>query len=89
MRNSWVKSLNFPVDIDWSKQFGESTVTQDNLVRIMCPNLTCQRVLGVPQAARGKLVRCRNCEMTVRVPLPKEAQSRDSGNGASEDVATV
>ncbi|MDX2117575.1 MAG: hypothetical protein SFY96_05255 [Planctomycetota bacterium] len=37
-------------------------------VRIMCPNLTCRKVLAVPRAARGKTVRCRNCGTCIRVP---------------------
>ena len=40
----------------------------ENNVRIMCPNLTCRRVLIVPANSRGKTVRCRNCSMTIRVP---------------------
>ena len=39
-------------------------------VRIMCPNLTCRRILAVPQSARGKTVRCRNCGTNIRVPQP-------------------
>lgn len=42
------------------------------VIRIKCPNLTCQRVLAVPVHARGKLVRCRSCGMTIRIPQPKE-----------------
>lgn len=37
-------------------------------VRIMCPNLTCRKVLAVPTAARGKLVRCKNCGTNIKVP---------------------
>jgi hypothetical protein len=37
-------------------------------VRIMCPNLTCRKVLAVPKAARGKTVRCRNCGTNIRIP---------------------
>lgn len=37
-------------------------------VRIMCPNLTCRKVLAVPASARGKTVRCRNCSTTIRIP---------------------
>jgi hypothetical protein len=37
-------------------------------VRIMCPNLTCRKVLAVPRSARGKTVRCRNCGTSIRVP---------------------
>lgn len=50
----------------------------DNVIRIMCPNLSCKRVLAVPAHARGKLVRCKACSMVVRIPMPKqpiEAQS--------------
>jgi RNase P subunit RPR2 len=37
-------------------------------IRIMCPNLTCRKVLGVPKTARGKTVRCRNCGTNIRIP---------------------
>lgn len=47
----------------------------DESVRIMCPNLTCRKVLAVPASARGKTVRCRNCSTAIRVPAPTaEAQ---------------
>jgi hypothetical protein len=46
---------------------------EENVIRIMCPNLACKRILAVPQHARGKLVRCRSCGMTVRIPPPKSA----------------
>ena len=45
------------------------------VIRIRCPNLGCQRVLGVPAGARGKLVRCRGCGMTIRIPLAKKLDS--------------
>jgi len=41
---------------------------EKNAVRIMCPNLKCRAVLNVPENARGKLVRCRNCGTNIRVP---------------------
>lgn len=37
-------------------------------VRIMCPSLTCRKILAVPTSSRGKNVRCRNCGATIRVP---------------------
>lgn len=40
----------------------------DKLVRIMCPNLTCRKVLAVPEVARGKTVRCKGCATNIRVP---------------------
>jgi len=46
-------------------------VTAESVIRIMCPNLTCKRVLAVPVHARGKLVRCRSCGMNIRIPALK------------------
>ncbi|MBT8485437.1 MAG: hypothetical protein KJO43_07645 [Phycisphaerae bacterium] len=43
-------------------------MSNEKMLRIMCPNLACQRILTVPDHARGKLVRCRSCSMTVRIP---------------------
>lgn len=43
----------------------------DDVVRIMCPNLGCQRVLAVPSAARGKVVRCRGCGSNIRIPAQR------------------
>ncbi len=45
----------------------------ENNVRIMCPNLTCRKVLIVPSSSRGKTVRCRNCATTIRVPVKNGA----------------
>ena len=47
----------------------------EEAVRIMCPNLTCRKILAVPRTARGKTVRCRVCGTTIRVPKPREAAS--------------
>ncbi len=43
----------------------------DEVIRIMCPNLGCQRVLAVPSMARGKLVRCRGCGSNIRIPVAR------------------
>ncbi len=43
----------------------------DEVIRIMCPNLGCQRVLAVPSHARGKLVRCKGCGTNIRIPVPR------------------
>jgi len=37
-------------------------------VRIMCPNLICRKVLAVPEAVRGKTVRCKACGTNIKVP---------------------
>lgn len=44
---------------------------RDELIRIMCPKLGCQRILAVPGSARGRLVRCRSCGTNIRIPLPR------------------
>ncbi|MBA4027677.1 MAG: hypothetical protein C0475_00775 [Planctomyces sp.] len=40
----------------------------EDTVRLMCPNLTCRKILAVPKSARGKTVRCRSCGTNIRVP---------------------
>ncbi|MEO1584467.1 MAG: hypothetical protein AAFR96_07840 [Planctomycetota bacterium] len=45
-------------------------------VQIMCPNLTCKRVLAVPESARGKTVRCKACQTAIRVPMPANEAKR-------------
>lgn len=45
----------------------------ETTIRIMCPNLTCRKVLIVPNSSRGKTVRCRNCATTIRVPQKRSA----------------
>jgi hypothetical protein len=39
-----------------------------NVVRLICPNLKCRKILSVPESARGKKVRCRGCGMRVQIP---------------------
>lgn len=46
-------------------------MTNENVIRIMCPNLACKRVLAVPSHARGKLVRCKGCGINIRIPVLK------------------
>jgi hypothetical protein len=40
----------------------------EQTVRIMCPNLTCRKILAVPASARGRTVKCRACSTAIRVP---------------------
>ena len=47
---------------------------KDEVLRIMCPKLGCQRILAVPTSARGKLVRCRTCGTNIKVPFPREVE---------------
>ncbi len=46
-------------------------MSQQSFIRVMCPNLGCQRILAVPASARGKVVRCGACGVNVRIPMPK------------------
>lgn len=48
------------------------------VIRIMCPNLKCRRVLGVPATARGKNVRCGSCGTHVHVPPAKQSAGPSS-----------
>lgn len=44
------------------------TVTDQNLVTMICPNLGCGRTVSAPTSARGKSVRCPHCNAAFRVP---------------------
>lgn len=48
-------------------------------VRLICPNLKCRAVLSVPTHARGKNVRCRQCGMRVKVPMPAGGSAPAAG----------
>ncbi len=37
-------------------------------VKIMCPKLTCRKILAVPETARGKTVKCKSCSTIIKVP---------------------
>ncbi len=59
-------------------------MTASSLIRIMCPNLSCQRVLAVPEGARGKVVRCRVCGMNIKIPASKGAAAAKPDSTPSE-----
>lgn len=50
----------------------EPRAKPDPGIRIMCPTLTCRKILAVPTQARGKTVRCKYCNASIRIPLKKE-----------------
>jgi hypothetical protein len=37
-------------------------------VQLICPNLRCRKILGVPDDLRGKMVKCQHCQTMFRVP---------------------
>ena len=44
---------------------------QEQVIRVKCPNLACARILAVPVHARGKIVRCAKCAISIRIPDKK------------------
>lgn len=59
-------------------------------LRVMCPNLTCRKILAVPTSARGKTVRCRSCQTNIRVPgIPESAKPRAEVKPESESDAAA
>jgi ribosomal protein S27E len=55
-------------------------------IKIMCPNLSCGKVLAVPTAARGKVVRCRHCGTTIRIPTPATTAPTPDAQGGSDEA---
>jgi len=43
-------------------------------IRIMCPKLTCRRILAVPPEARGRTVRCKGCGTNIKIPQKMRAE---------------
>lgn len=41
-------------------------------VQMLCPNLRCRKVLSVPVAVRGKVVKCQHCDTLFKVPEEKK-----------------
>jgi hypothetical protein len=50
-------------------------MSNSETLRLMCPNLTCRKILAVPQTARGKTVRCRGCATNIKVPGGAQQQA--------------
>lgn len=51
-------------------------------LRVMCPNLTCKKVLAVPTSARGKTVRCKGCGTNIRIPPASTGQHAPQSKSA-------
>ena len=63
-------------------------MSQAENIKIMCPNLVCGKVLAVPGAARGRVVRCRHCGTTLRIPGAAPAAPAPVQDPAAEDANT-
>lgn len=48
----------------------------NEIVMMLCPSLKCRKVLRVPANCRGKQVRCKFCQMTFEVPMPKKLDEK-------------
>ena len=59
----------------------------EKILRIMCPSLQCRRVLAVPESARGRTVKCKNCGATVRIPVKSTIAAPIKDEGESEAAA--
>jgi predicted Zn finger-like uncharacterized protein len=59
----------------------------EETVRIMCPKLTCRKILVVPVSSRGKTVRCKNCSTTIRVPAKQAPAAAPVEPPSSEERA--
>ena len=57
-------------------------------IRIMCPNLRCRAVLAVPAEARGRMVRCRSCGTSIKVPATQEIKAAVEPDPAAADPST-
>ncbi len=57
-------------------------------IRIMCPNLRCRAVLAVPAEARGRMVRCRSCGTSIKVPAKQEIKAAAEPDPAAADPPT-
>ena len=55
-------------------------------LRVMCPNLTCRKILAVPESARGRTVRCRGCGTNIKVPGGAASSTASPGPDAKPGV---
>ena len=48
-------------------------------VTIICPKLTCRKMLSVPDELRGQSVKCQHCQTVLRVPAEDKKVATKSG----------
>ena len=61
--------------------------SSQQFVKVMCPNLGCQRILAVPTHARGEVVRCGGCNTNIRIPKARDASSTAPAESDSPQAA--
>ena len=62
---------------------GASPMSESESLRIMCPNLSCRKILAIPPAARGKTVRCRACATNIKIPTSQPVSGGGGGGAAA------
>ena len=61
----------------------------EQVIRIMCPNVICRKIMSVPIGARGKIVQCPSCRKRIRIPKAGVAQmpaANDPPQNGEEDL---
>jgi len=56
-------------------------MSEPSTILILCPKLTCRKMLSVPKIARGKTVRCRFCRTSIKVPNEPATKQRSPAAG--------
>jgi len=54
------------------------------MIRLVCPNLKCRRILVVPENTRGKAIRCSACGTAIRVPDSRPAAPADAAESKKD-----
>ena len=54
-------------------------------IRLLCPNLSCRKVLAVPANLRGHTIRCSVCGTSVRVPDRRAQPAAPAGDNADKN----
>ena len=54
------------------------------MIRLVCPNLKCRRILAVPESTRGKAIRCSGCGTAIRVPDSRPAQPAETADARKD-----
>jgi hypothetical protein len=54
-------------------------------VTMICPNLACRKTVTAPDGARGKVVRCGQCNQPFLVPIRGAGEPATAETGNAKD----
>ena len=54
-----------------------------DVIRFLCPRLRCRAILSVPESARGKDVRCKQCGARIKIPASVNPDEKGAANQGS------